>query len=147
MSCKGVGSRFSIWVRRTVSKRAGLTPPVALPRLVTPLRVAPFLAAAMLSAGIGCSTAEGAPTTAQSTAAAQHAGEPEQVVQRMAPEPTHPAGSSVVGGPNTNSPVISGRVSSAAGTRVDSRPAVRGEPITSKHLEAELNRLEAELGR
>ena len=137
MSCKGVGSRFSILVRRAASKRRERTPSVALA----------LLAAATFSTGIGCSTAEGARTTP--SAGAEPAG-PEQVVQRMAPEQTQPAGSSTLTQPSAGGPVGHGpadtRVSSAGVTRVDSRPAA-SEPITSKHLEAELNRLEAELGR
>jgi hypothetical protein len=56
---------------------------------------------------------------------------PEQVVQRIVPAPNRSASNGVRPAADTASP----------------SPRGRAEPITSKHLEAELNRLEAELGR
>jgi hypothetical protein len=134
MNCKGVGSRFSILVRGTTSKRGGLT---------RSLSVALFAASA-LSASLGCSTSESEPASSQPAALAERVtGGPEQVVQRMAPEPTSAASSgdrrAAVERP------ADARLSAAGVTRADSRPSSPGEPITSKHLEAELNRLEAEL--
>jgi hypothetical protein len=151
MSCKGVGSRFSTLVHGTASKRGGLSRSVALTLLV----------ASTLAAGAGCSTSGSEALSAQPAAIAeQGSGEPEQVVQRMAPEPASGA-SSVAHNPVADTHVADQRAGdprSAAGSRVDarlsaagvrradSRPSSAGEPITSKHLEAELNRLEAELG-
>jgi hypothetical protein len=135
MSCKGVGSRFSILVRGTTSKLGGLTPS---------LTVALFAASA-LAASLGCSTSESEPASSQPAALAEHVtGGPEQVVQRMAPEPTSAASSAGRRAAAGERPADA-RLSAAGVTRADSRPSP-GEPITSKHLEAELNRLEAELG-
>lgn len=151
MSCKGVGSRFSILVRPTPSKRGRSHSARAL------------LGASALAAAIGCSTSEGESATAPP--AAGRARDTEQVVQRMAPEPAHGAGSAEVsraGGTTTlpstavsrdgtastgaiGSNAADKRISSAGVSRVNSRPSSAGEPITSKHLEAELDRLEAEL--
>jgi hypothetical protein len=58
-------------------------------------------------------------------------GDTEQVVQRIVPAPNRSAANGV---------------RPAADTAVPS-PKSSVEPITPKHLEAELNRLEAELGR
>lgn len=141
MSCKGVGSRFSTRVPGTTSKRGGLTRSAALTLLV----------ASALTAGTGCSTSGSEAPSAQPAAIAeQGGGEPEQVVQRMAPEPTsgpssiadkHAAGPRAAAGNR-----VDARLSAAGVRRADSRPSSAAEPITSKHLEAELNRLEAELG-
>jgi hypothetical protein len=146
MSCKGVGSRFSARVRGTTSKRGGLTRSVALTLLV----------ASTLAAGTGCSTSQSEAPSAQPAATAeqgsgeQGSGEPEQVVQRMAPEPASGA-SSIADNHASDEHAAKGhsvdtRLSAAGVRRADSRPSSAGEPITSKHLEAELNRLEAELG-
>ncbi|MEO8180254.1 MAG: hypothetical protein ABI895_15570 [Deltaproteobacteria bacterium] len=76
-------------------------------------------------------------------AAKTEPAKPEQVVQRI--EPT----------PNSEPPSVTvlqsaaGRRSAAAPRSAagapDKRAAIRGGSISSKHLEAELNRLEAEL--
>lgn len=55
----------------------------------------------------------------------------EQVVQRIVAAPARSASNGVQPAPDTTAPSPKGRV----------------ESITSRHLEAELNRLEAELGR
>jgi len=133
MSCKGVGSRFSTPVRGTTSKRGGLTRSVALTLLV----------ASTLAASTGCSTSESDARSDQPTLVAEH--EPEQVVQRMAPEPASSA-SSAADQRAAGARAADARLSAAGMRRANSRPSSAGEPITSKHLEAELNRLEAELG-
>jgi hypothetical protein len=61
------------------------------------------------------------------------------VVQHMAPGPAPAASTAPVTAPASGSAARLGVAASAAG--VSRSP----EPITSKHLEAELNRLEAEL--
>jgi hypothetical protein len=61
---------------------------------------------------------------------------PEQVVQHLAADPASAR-------PDATDTT---RVSVTGGPGVAPRTPI-GEPITSKHLEAELNRLEAELGR
>jgi len=65
--------------------------------------------------------------------------QPQQVVQHIVP--AHDRSSSAASGPSA---------SNASRTPPDVAPVTQkrlAEPITSKHLEAELNRLEAELGR
>jgi hypothetical protein len=62
--------------------------------------------------------------------------DPEQVVQRIVAAPD----------PSASDRSAANRVRPAADTAAPS-PKSSAEPITSKHLEAELNRLEAELGR
>jgi hypothetical protein len=72
------------------------------------------------------------------------AREPQQVVQRMVPVSAHSTdGPSAVEAPAVGSAAAESPV--ARRTAGGDRHAV--EPITSRHLEAELNRLEAELGR
>lgn len=95
----------------------------------------------------GCATREGAVDVDErgegvsSAAEAGHdstRGEPQQIVQRIAPAPEHSNGASKPSASN-------GKPSSPDTVPVSQKSWV--EPITSKHLEAELNRLEAELGR
>ncbi len=79
---------------------------------------------------------------------------PQQVVQRMVPVSAHStdALSTDAHSTDTRSAVEAATVGSAAAESPVARRTVEGErhavePITSKHLEAELNRLEAELGQ
>lgn len=65
--------------------------------------------------------------------------EPQRIVQHMVPAPRR-------SNDEASAPSASNGTRAAAGAAVAS-PKSRGEQITSKHLEAELNRLEAELGR
>jgi hypothetical protein len=74
--------------------------------------------------------AEGSMLVGSARAAVERSSAPEQVVQHMVINPATRL--SVTGVPGALEP--------------GSRTQI-GEPITSKHLEAELNRLEAELGR
>ncbi len=84
---------------------------------------------AMLSCAT--SSAEGEPEAGVASAAPADGvkREPERVVQRIVPAPDRAA--------NAGSP-------KASSSPTERRPS---EPISSKHLEAELNRLEAELGK
>jgi hypothetical protein len=119
MSQRGVGSRWSRW---------GL--------------------GAAVAALMGCATADESPfdgsesdgesVTASSAGVARApSSQPEQAVQRLRIDPA-PAGASAR---EARRPSAAGMVPSGAEPR-----ARAGVPITSKHLEAELNRLEAELG-
>lgn len=102
----------------------------------------------LLAAASGCSNSDaGSRVAAKATVSG-----PEQVVQRIAPTPVAPA--DVVPAPAalpSASPTSAGVASGAAAaapaeaSKSSGEPAVNVEPITSKHLEAELNRLEAEL--
>jgi hypothetical protein len=95
-----------------------------------------------------CATAEaGAQVPAESDRARAAAPvvttEPQQVVQRMVPTPAAPVASTAAVSPADVSPAD---VSPADVSPADV-PRRTAEAITSKHLEAELNRLEAELGK
>jgi hypothetical protein len=75
--------------------------------------------------------------------------EPQQVVQRMVPVSAHSTDATSSDAPSSDTPSAMG---SAAAESPVARRTAEGErhavePITSKHLEAELNRLEAELGQ
>jgi hypothetical protein len=83
--------------------------------------------------GLGCESSSAAARAPEAAAPSQ----PERVVQHMAPSPA-----------SATAPVTAPASGSAA--RLDVAASAAGasrspEPITSKHLEAELNRLEAEL--
>jgi len=67
---------------------------------------------------------------------------PQQVVQRIEPAPASAALSSGKSAPGA---AASGAAASSQREAAKSEPPANAEPITSKHLEAELNRLEAEL--
>jgi hypothetical protein len=90
------------------------------------------LVCGLLAGGLpGCLTAE--------AGAKPNEAQPREVVQHIAP--AHDRSSSAASGPSA---------SNASRTAPDVAPVTQkrlAEPITSKHLEAELNRLEAELGR
>jgi hypothetical protein len=93
------------------------------------------LCALYSSALFGCATAEAGtqvPVESDTSRVAAPAvtTEPEQVVQRMVP-----AGAA-------SAAAVAKRAASTPGA-----PRRTAEAITSKHLEAELNRLEAELGK
>ena len=88
-----------------------------------------------LCALYGCATAEAgtqlpAESDASRVAAPAATTEPQQVVQRMVPAGV--ASAAAVAKPAASTPEA---------------PRHTAEAITSKHLEAELNRLEAELGK
>lgn len=90
-----------------------------------------LLALAMVVAqggGLACGSSTAGPVREGGTPS-----QPERVVQRMTPTPD-PAASSA-----PSASASRGDVAASAGA------ARAPEPITSKHLEAELNRLEAEL--
>jgi hypothetical protein len=97
------------------------------------------LAVAMLAAASACSTRDGAE---KSGGAEGEASAPEQVVQQMKapPEPSTAAGPAVAREARASASVVSRANGASLAPRSN---AV--ETITSKHLEAELNRLEAEL--
>jgi hypothetical protein len=80
--------------------------------------------------GLGCESSSAAARVSEAAAPSQ----PERVVQHMAPNPTPIPGPAAASG--------SARLNVEASAAGASRSP---EPITSKHLEAELNRLEAEL--
>jgi hypothetical protein len=131
MPLLGVGARFSI-LARVATLLGG--------RLLGGL----MLGGLVLGSSIGCSSSEGgaksdgAEPASESASVEGKSSEPEQVVRQMkaAPEPS----------------VVAGGVlarQAAAGEAVTSEARAprsnSAETITSKHLEAELNRLEAEL--
>ena len=94
---------------------------------------------AMSWGAMGCeSRAEGAAPGADAVVGAQP-GQPERVVQHMTPTPASPAAAEGAARAERRDVASSGVASSGAGA------ARAPEPITSRHLEAELNRLEAEL--
>ena len=105
------------------------------------------VAGLLLAVASGCSNSDaGSRVAAKVTVSG-----PEQVVQRIAPAPVAPArgvpGSAALPSTSPTSPGV-GPGAAAAPTeaaRSAGEPPVNAEPITSKHLEAELNRLEAEL--
>jgi hypothetical protein len=66
---------------------------------------------------------------------------PQQVVQRIAP--ANPAPPSLSGTPRT--PSATAGATGGAAPRAESAQAAAAETVTAKHVEAELNRLEAEL--
>jgi len=133
----GVGSPFSI--------------------LMLPLAMLGGLAAC--STGEASENAEGAVLNSEGVSAERAGGEPQQVVQRMVGTvtlanaspaqsasmavPSAPAGAAVAG------MAAEARASAAGDSRASSGSLAprsnAAETITSKHLEAELNRLEAEL--
>jgi hypothetical protein len=91
-----------------------------------------FLAVGLLvmhGGGLGCESSSAAAPIPEAAGPSQ----PERVVQHMTPNPVPAPGAA--GG-------SAARLGVAASTVAASRSP---EPITSKHLEAELNRLEAEL--
>jgi hypothetical protein len=83
--------------------------------------------------GLGCESSSAAEPAPEAAAP----GEPERVVQHMTPNPA-PAADAAKG---AATPAAGGPAARLGGNGA-SRSA---EPITSQHLEAELNRLEAEL--
>jgi hypothetical protein len=98
--------------------------------------------------GVGCGTSEQAPPEQGEAPPATFAGMrkgPEQVVQRMEPQSGRVA--QVSGVAQAGSAQASAvRAHSAPGTAVERQDRERAaEHITPRHLEAELNRLEAEL--
>ena len=107
------------------------------------------LAGLLLAGASGCSNSDAGSRVA---AKATESG-PVQVVQRIEPAPVAPAvvapASAAPGAPGGSRPPAAVPSGSAAATaevtRGSGEPPVHAEPITSKHLEAELNRLEAEL--
>jgi hypothetical protein len=100
-------------------------------------RVVAVASLSVLAVVVGCEDAREARGTAAMQPSVTPGGQTEQVVHRITPSPAQPAGASAPA-PNASTSVT--RMSSTG----NSPPAVDG--ITSKHLEAELNRLEAELG-
>lgn len=126
----GVGSRFST-LALTVAMLGGL-----------------------LLGGLGaCSSSEpgakseGEALASENASAASKSSAPEQVVRQMKPSPEP---SAALAGEGAAGELVSreARASTAGVTRANGGLAPRstpGETITSKHLEAELNRLEAEL--
>jgi hypothetical protein len=87
----------------------------------------------------GCGTSEAAPSepvAAETAAPATATGKTEQVIQRVMPA-------------NVEVGQVEARTAAGATETAASRDArgQRRDSINSKHLEAELNRLEAELGR
>lgn len=95
----------------------------------------------LLLGAAGCATS-GAETD-RSAAAGDVTGErTQQVVQRVMPAD----GTAAQGAARAES-AVSGSEGLAPVSSRESRSARRADAISSKHLEAELNRLEAELGR
>jgi hypothetical protein len=143
MRSLGVGSRFSF-----------LALPVAM---LGGLMVGGLMVGGLMVGGLSaCSSgeparSEGAVLATQSTTAEGKSGEPEQVVRQMkaSPEPSTAAGVGRAEEAAAGEAVSSEARASAAGvSRATGGLAPRSssaETITSKHLEAELNRLEAEL--
>jgi hypothetical protein len=99
------------------------------------------LGPALLVVGLlgGCANGSSDPETR--VAAQAPPAKPEQVVQRIEPDP-EPA---LAPAPRSAAEVSSAEVSAADKSAADKRAPVKGGSISSKHLEAELNRLEAEL--
>jgi len=102
----------------------------------------------LLAAASGCSNSDAGSRVA---AKAMVSG-PQQVVQRIEPGPVAPAevvpaSAALPGASPASAGVATGAAAAAPAetTKNAGAPAVNVEPITSKHLEAELNRLEAEL--
>jgi len=104
------------------------------------------MAVAMLSGPLACSTPEAGATKADGTASsAARANEPEQLVQNMMGKaPASAAAPETSGAIPSEARASAAGVSRAKGDSLAPR-AGSAETITSKHLEAELNRLEAEL--
>jgi hypothetical protein len=129
MRLLGVGSRLSI-LALVVAMVGGLTP------------------ACSSDAG---AKSEGVALPAESAGIDGKSGEPERVVQQMkaSPEPRPAAGAvATARGVAGEAAPSEARASAAGVSRANGGLAPRSnsaETITSKHLEAELNRLEAEL--
>jgi len=102
------------------------------------------MAVAMLGGASACSTPEAVAKSESAASSPEPAGEPRQVVQNMKGQGTTSASergdSAVAGGARASA----AGVSRANGATLAPRSNA-AETITSKHLEAELNRLEAEL--
>lgn len=108
---------------------------------------------AMLGGASACSTREAgartdaavvpAPTSAEDSTAGRRR-EPEQAVQNMLPKPPGSGVSTQVSG-ELPGDVASGETARSEAVPSSAPRTTPGETITSKHLEAELNRLEAEL--
>jgi hypothetical protein len=92
----------------------------------------------------GCANSDAGSRVAAKAAVAG----PEQVVQRIEPAPVAAAPVAPASpAPPSPAAVASGAAAAATpeAAKSPSEPPPSAEPITSKHLEAELNRLEAEL--
>jgi hypothetical protein len=152
MRLLGVGSRFSF-----------LALPVAMLGVLGRLMLGGLMLGGLMLGGLmlgglgACSSgepgarSEGAVLATASASAEGKSGEPEQVVRQMkaSPEPSTAAGAGRAQEAAAGEAVSSEARASAAGvSRATGGLAPRSssaETITSKHLEAELNRLEAEL--
>lgn len=86
----------------------------------------------------GQATENGEASERAAQAAELRRGEPQQVVQRIIAAPT---------GSAPGEPLASSNGAGAVADKPLAGQKSVAEPITSQHLEAELNRLEAELGR
>jgi len=99
-----------------------------------------WLAGLSLAIVSGCANSDaGSRVAAKATVAA-----PEQVVQRIEPAPVASVPSAPAAPASAHAPSGAAAPTSEA-PQASGEPRANAEPITSKHLEAELNRLEAEL--
>ena len=103
------------------------------------------VAALLLAGASGCSNSDaGSRVAAKATVSG-----PEQVVQRIEPAPVASAsgvpGSAAVPSTPATSAGVGAAAAPAEAAQSAGEPSANAEPITPKHLEAELNRLEAEL--